>query len=356
MTQRTGSPLARLQAAALPGPDVPLHVAGTPGNDNLTGDGTAETISGGEGNDVIRGLGGGDSLNGGALSDQLYGGDQNDIVNGGAGGDLLFGEADDDTLWGVDGNDKLFGGDGIDTLDGGTGADRLDGGAGTDILYGRGDNDLLDGGAGADTMTGGLGNDVYVIDDLADQTIEVAGQGYEIVRASLGGLTLQVNIEGLEFLGTGDFYGIGNDLANNIQGNVGRNSLYGAGGVDTINGGDGDDLIDGGASGDLLRGGAGADRFRVSHELYRALETDIIYDFNLAEGDILDFGAVDADFRTFGDQSFVLVSELTGAGQMTLELIGDRTLLRLNVSGGGGYGYQMWINGDVTGASGDWIL
>jgi len=58
-----------------------------------------------------------------------------------------------------------------------------------------------------------------------------------------------------------------------------------------------------------------------------------------------------------GDQGFALVGAFTKhAGEMTLLFTAGVTLMRLDVNGDGRADYQMKINGDVTGASGDWAL
>ncbi|MBX3479860.1 MAG: FG-GAP repeat protein [Caulobacter sp.] len=322
---------------------------GAAGTDNLTGAGGNDSLSGLGGMDFLSGLGGDDILDGGDGNDYLYGGDGVDQLIGGLGGDSLFGDAGDDVLDGGDGGDKLYGGAGVDDLTGGLGNDILDGGDDADTLTGGDGNDMLDGAGGADLMSGGDGNDVYIVNDAGDQTIEAAGQGYDVVRASIS-WTLADNIEALQLQGGGDIDGTGNDLANNIQGNSGSNRLDGGAGVDTLNGGDGDDFIIGGQGNDLLRGGAGADSFIVAHAFGPTLETDVIYDFDTAEGDILDLSGAYAG-------TLSLVSAFTRhAGEMTLSFSGGHTLLRLDIDGDGRVDYQMKINGDVTGDSGGWIL
>ncbi|ACT47693.1 retention module-containing protein [Methylotenera mobilis] len=82
-------------------------------------------------------------------------------ITGGDGDEILLGGNTNDTLIGGGGNDVLIGGAGNDTLLGGTGADRLEGGSGNDILNGGTGNDILIGGTGNDTLTGGLGADVF---------------------------------------------------------------------------------------------------------------------------------------------------------------------------------------------------
>ncbi|HLF95631.1 MAG TPA: tandem-95 repeat protein [Methylococcaceae bacterium] len=113
-----------------------LVYVGTAGA-SLIGNGLANSITGGIGNDALRG------------------GNGNDVLDGGAGNDSLLGEIGADLLLGGLGNDVLRGGDG-------GGGDTLDGGDGNDSLFGDRGDDVLTGGAGDDILNGGLGNDVFV--------------------------------------------------------------------------------------------------------------------------------------------------------------------------------------------------
>jgi VCBS repeat-containing protein len=72
----------------------------------------------------------------------------------------IFGGAD--TVYGGDGDDVVNGGADTDLLDGGNGIDTMNGGEGADTLYGRNGNDVLDGGRGADTLYGGNDADTFV--------------------------------------------------------------------------------------------------------------------------------------------------------------------------------------------------
>jgi Ca2+-binding RTX toxin-like protein len=327
----------------------PAGFVGDASDQTYAGGSGADSLAGLGGKDTLSGIGGDDVLDGGADNDVLHGGDGADDLVGGAGGDILNGDDGNDELSGGDGADKLFGGLSVDLLNGGLGNDRLDGGSGVDTLNGNDGNDYLDGGAGADILRGGLSNDVYIVDEAGDQTIELADEGYDIVRTGLG-WTLAANVEALELQGATNVAGTGNGLANNLQGNAGNNSLSGLAGVDTINGADGDDVIVGGEGNDLLRGGLGADAFRVAHAFGASLETDQIYDFSAAEGDILDLSGA------HGGTLSVVGAFSKAAGQMTLSFAGGITTVRLDVTGDGKVDYQVKINGDVTGEWGDWLL
>jgi Ca2+-binding RTX toxin-like protein len=341
-------------------------INGDAGNDTLYGGAGNDTLNGGVGNDTLYGDDGNDSLDGGDATDTLYGGNGDDTLTGGLGNDVMSGDAGDDTLDGGVGNDQLSGGAGADHLSGGDGADRIDGGDGDDTIDGGAGGDIMDGGAGADAMTGGAGNDIYYVDDAGDRTVEDAGGGTDVVRASLS-WTLAANVEQLELQGSANLDGTGNELNNRLTGNSGDNVLSGLGGSDTILGGDGADTLIGGKGNDLMTGGAGADTFVVLAEsVYSSkapagakLEIDFVYDLKASEGDKLDLSAIDADLDTAGDQAFTLVRSFDKhAGQMTLvySAASNQTVLSLDVDGDGKADYQMKITGDVHLDSGGWIL
>ena len=91
------------------------------------------TIDASEANHDMRIMGNG-------LANDIYGGSGNDSINGGAKADTLSGGSGDDILLGGSGNDMIFGGEGDDTLTGGAGNDELWGGEGSDeFIYRKGD-------------------------------------------------------------------------------------------------------------------------------------------------------------------------------------------------------------------------
>ncbi|NKE48729.1 hypothetical protein HB662_28445, partial [Roseomonas frigidaquae] len=232
-----------------------------------------EDVTGGRGDDLLRGDSGVNRLAGGAGADTLRGEGGDDILSGGAGGDLLEGgagrdraiysgstqpvvvdltaglasggNAEGDTLSGIE---DVTGGGGADRLTGDGGANRLDGADAADTLAGEGGDDTLLGGAGADLLIGGAGEDIasYATSDAAVTVDLLAGVG-------LGGHAEGDSLVGVEGL-TGSRHG---DL---LVGDSGANVIEGLAGADTILGGDGDDLVAGGGGADLLDGGDGQDR------------------------------------------------------------------------------------------------
>lgn len=142
----------------------------------LIGTDTANTLSGGAGNDTISGGVADDSLSGGDGVDRLAGIDGTDTLFGGGGADVLYGNQGLDVLFGGDGDDVLFGGQNSGELTLGEsdttalrdGTETLSGGAGNDIVYGNHGSDLLYGGSGADAFFGGQENDTLFGNDGND--------------------------------------------------------------------------------------------------------------------------------------------------------------------------------------------
>ncbi|MDZ8183502.1 MAG: calcium-binding protein [Nostoc sp. ChiSLP02] len=285
-------------------------INGTPGNDNLFGDGNGfpesdringldgddnlgggsgnDTIDGGQGNDYIQGGADNDSLLGGSGIDYIDGGGGNDTLNGGKGNDFLIGNFGDD-LYIVDSiGDSITeysAGDGTDTVQSsvtwtlgnflenltltgsasinGTGNSLnniINGNSGNNGLTGGDGNDTLNGGGGKDTLIGGAGNDTYIVDSTTDTLVEFSNGGKDTVRSSVS-YTLSNYFDDLILTGSNEINGTGNGGNNLITGNNANNVLNGGGGKDTLSGLSGDDTLIGGAGNDLLIGGGGKDTF-----------------------------------------------------------------------------------------------
>jgi Ca2+-binding RTX toxin-like protein len=153
------------------------------------------------------------------------------------------------------------------------GNDTLDGGAGEDQLYGEDGDDTVRGGAQNDRLDGGNGND-------------------------------------------------------NLQGQEGDDLLYGQAG---------NDILDGGVGNDILTGGAGLDVFRFSFLSDSGLSqssADLITDFTIGQGDLIDLSLIDAIISTPANDTFSYIgsSVFTAAGQLRGYLSGGATLVALNTN------------------------
>jgi Ca2+-binding RTX toxin-like protein len=267
---------------------------------NATGNALANTIWGNDLDNVIDGGAGADAMHGGKGWDTYYIDNLGDTVFEAAnqGNDTVISKVALDhafdnvevylfnTTAALDFNgsaagETIKGGSGGDTIHGGGGSDSIFGNGGNDTLHGGANIDLLDGGTGADKMTGYDGNDIYVVDNVADQVIELFDNGVDEVDSWVSISKLAANVENLTLFGVGDINGTGNELGNFVFGNSGKNAL---------NGGDGDDTLSGNGGDDTLTGGSGSDTFTFN--LLNASEGhDKITDFVKAE-DVLWFGGV----------------------------------------------------------------
>ena len=99
-----------------------------------------------------------------------------------------------------------------------------------------------------------------------------------------------------------------------------------------------------------MTGGDGADRFDfrlVSDSAFNAY--DRITD--LADEDVINLSAIDADTTVAGNQAFALASAFTGqAGQLTLTYVasGNFTVLAADVNGDRIGDFRVILNGDHT--------
>ena len=293
------------------------QINGTAFADSISGDGAANSIYGGDGNDTLVGRAGSDLLSGDAGDDSLLGGDDADtlqgsmgadVIDGGAGidsaiywnatvaitldmlnpslgageaaGDVLIaiehvfgsnfndqmsgtaaaerlvGIGGDDTLIGREGDDTLDGGVGNDSLIGGDGQDQLVGDVGNDTLQGGNSNDILLGGLGADVIEGGAGFDVAAYwNATAAVQIDLATPGLNSGEAVGDTLVSIEQIVGTAFNDTIS----GASAADSLSGGVGNDIIEGRDGNDTLLGEAGDDTLRGGNGADSLLGGIGAD-------------------------------------------------------------------------------------------------
>lgn len=230
------------------------NLTGSAFNDTLTGNGVANVLSGGAGNDTlvatvdnVR-----DTLDGGANTDTAnyaaYGaaltvnlGGVDPIIVGGSGSTA----ANSDVLVGIE---NFTGGSGGDTLTGSSVANVLNGGAGNDTLVATVDNvrDTLDGGANTDTANYAAYGAALVVNLGGAAPIVVGGSGSTAANSDV-----LVGIE--NFTG-----GSGNDT---VTGSNADNILTGGVGSDTLNGGAGNDTLIATVDNvrDTLDGGANTD-------------------------------------------------------------------------------------------------
>lgn len=274
--------------------------------ERVRGTAYADAITGTLENNILTGEGGDDTLYGMAGADLLMGYD---------GDDILYGGDDNDTsLWvnGIKQYDAgLYGGNGNDTLYGGVGNDRLEGDDGNDVLYGQAGIDYMQGGAGTDSAS-------YA---LAASGVTLTLHGGSASNDGDGGTDTLAGIENVIGSAYADAL-TGSDLANVIRGGNGNDYIHARAGNDIIAGGSGDDT---------LYGGDGADNFRFES----AGGIDTIFDFSLAQGDVLDISEI-IDFDPLTDALTDFVSVTTS---------GSNTIIAVDQDGVGGYTTVAQLNG-----------
>ena len=224
-------------------------------DNTITGNAASNLLSGGDGNDTLSGGAGADTLIGGTGDDSYTVDNVGDLVieNAGEGSDLVRASVNYTLAANVE-KLTLTGSVAIDGI-GNELDNTLTGNAANNLLSGGEGNDSLSGGAGTDTLIGGTGDDSYTVDNVGDLVIENAGEGSDLVRASVN-YTLAANVEKLTLTGSAAIDGIGNELDNILTGNATNNLL---------SGGDGNDTLSGGAGADTLIGGTGDDSYTVDN-------------------------------------------------------------------------------------------
>lgn len=315
--------------------------------ENAVGGSGNDTITGNDAANVLTGNGGNDTLNGGLGNDTLIGGTGTDTMLGGLGDDTFYVDSLGDII-----TENVGGGTGdavlvtvnnytlaanvevgaVNVTTGltltGNGLDNiLYGNVGNDTLIGGTGNDTLIGEAGTDTLRGGIGNDTYRIDSLSDVVIENAGEGTgDAVITFVSGYVLPANVEvGATWLQTGATL-TGNELDNQLYGDVGN---------DTLIGGSGQDFLQGNAGTDSLFGGIANDTYLI-HDL-----TDVITE-NSGEGT--------------GDAVLTLVSGYTLTANVEVGAIWGAAGVTLTGNGLDNFLYGNVGNDTLNGGDGgDWL-
>ncbi len=222
------------------------NITGGAGNDSIKGDSAANSLIGGDGADTLFG-----SVSGGAGNDTIDGGagidtvsydkfkstdaaiTQNLTINLTTGKTTVTGSTQVDTLTSIE---NVIGGDGNDTITGSTANNDLKGGAGDDTFKYS---------AGVDTIDGGANT---TVGDTVDYTGYTAGAltlvlSDGVATDNLGNKLSNIeNIVGVSSLFVNTI--TGNSSANQITGGAGNDVFFASAGNDTLDGAGGTDKMD----------------------------------------------------------------------------------------------------------------
>jgi Ca2+-binding RTX toxin-like protein len=280
------------------------------------------------------------------------------------------------------------------TIFGSFGTETLRGGAGKDVLVAGSGNTTLIGGVGADILYGGGGNDTFLYTAVSHSTFSafdlIVGfdYGHDKVDISAidGGKITLARYEGNTFIysapdGSGNFQSaiavqgtqlkstdlvtsggasqsfvlVGDGASHNVA-----DTLVGAGGNDILYGLDGDDTLTGGGGADFLVGGAGADTFVFTAATDSSpFVSDLVFDFNHAQGDRIDLSAIDANSNTAANDTFSVVTSFSNAaGQLILATPDSSGYYHLSgdVNGDGVADFVIAVNVSGTFTTADLLL
>ena len=181
-----------------------------------------------------------------------------------------------------------------------------------------------------------------MVDNVGDQVVD-SGGSIDTILTTLNTYSLGIGsgIENLTFIGTGNFAGTGNELANAITGGAGNDTLDGGTGADTLTGGLGDDtyLVDNASDQVVEKPGEGIDTIITGLSVYTLVGKPDVENLTLT--------AVGGAFGTGNDLANVLTG---GAGNDTLTGgKGNDTLI-----GGGGSDLAVFT-GDLTQYRATWV-
>ena len=299
------------------------NVVGSAFNDTLTGDGAANVMEGGLGDDVINGGAGTDTVSYANAASRVVVNLTTTTIQNTLG-------AGSDTLTAIE---NLTGSGFADTLTGNTGANVIDGGAGDDIIAAGTGNDTITGGAGNDAIDGGGGTDVAVFSgNRADYVITGARTGTRtslIITGRSGGTDTLTGVEQLQFadglvaaptiLTTGNDTYNGTANADLAMGLAGNDTMNGAAGSDALDGGDGNDTLNGDAGDDQLTGAAGSDTLNGGAGVDTAMFSGARFNYTVTTNEATGVTTV-VDLRTGGDgtDTMTLVEQIRFADELVV--------------------------------------
>jgi len=328
------------------------------GNNIILGGAGADQISGGKDSDIIVGDSGNAGFTAGILtsiqtSDPDYGGD--DVINTYGGSDVVMGGAGSDTINAAGtasdtSSDRIIGDNGSFTFTGSgamlTATTNISEAGGADTITTDGGDSMVLGGYGQDGITTGGGNDVILGDngavafdsntgkissffttDTAASTGDVdkieAGNGNNVIAGGMGGDFITTGVDDDILLGdngsasfTKD--GVLTQIKSTNDDLGGADTIVAGGGTNTVIGGFGKDGISTGSGNDVIVGDSGEADFSTAGVItFITSQSPAIGDIdNITSGDgnNIILGGAGADQISGGKDSDIIVGDSGNAG------------------------------------------
>lgn len=297
------------------------------GNDTITTGAADDVAIGGDGNDSVTSGAGSDTViaDRGRIDNQTYSSRRDKISS--THGDVSPGA---DTVTAGEGDNVVLGGGGADTVTSGSGLDLILGDEG-DITYQAGSTRLdevsstdTDATAGADTITAAAGNNI-VVAGAYDDTVTTTG-GNDLVLADEGTATYKT-----------DSTQLGSLVTTKIDGGAGVDDIAVGDGNNTVIAGGNDDSVTSGSGLDLILGDEGDVVYQTaSNNIASVTSTDtgetsgedtIV---SGSEDDIVFGGGTDDDITTGDDDDIVAADDATLTYPAPYDA-GTYSLVRTNV-------------------------
>lgn len=144
-----------------------------------------------------------------------------------------------------------------------------------------------------------------------------------------------------------------------VVGGRGDDILTGMGGNDTVVGGAGNDKLAGNGGSDLLSGGSGSDTFVFDRYYPTTGGTDTIFDFSVAEKDLINVHSIDANTNTTAGDDFTFIGTQAFhnvAGELRYTVEGGNAIVQGDLNGDGTADFTIKLLNVTSLSSSDFIL
>jgi Ca2+-binding RTX toxin-like protein len=330
------------------------------GDDLINVAGGANTVTAGEGNNTVTGGADADTFTVGDGDNLIDAGNGANTIIAGQGVNTITAGTGTNTITALDGGNIITGGDGTNIITSGAGADVISAGRGPMTIVAGGGSDLITvKGSPLGTVDAGLGADRVIV-DFRDEDLDISGgiAGGSFATGHTGHIEDALSNH-IDFVGVENVTYLGGSGRDDVATGDGLDVMEGNDGSDTLTSGGGDDRFTGGAGNDVLDGGADID---TAFYAGARSDYDITFDANGNPILVVDTRANSPDgtdtLTRIEMLNFAINSLPTGTVVITGTPTEDQVLTASHTladgDGMGAVAYQWQADGaDILGATGD---